>query len=92
VPVGAISVTPVSSRSAERQSHRRFAGYIWRAHKFAAAPLRTFKRSRDPRFAAKLADIVGLYIDPPDPPRGALPRTRCAMAPISHPNAQYRVS
>jgi len=27
--------------------------------------LRTFKRSRDPSFAAKLADIVGLYVDPP---------------------------
>jgi hypothetical protein len=27
--------------------------------------LRTFKRSRDPRFEAKLTDIVGLYLDPP---------------------------
>jgi hypothetical protein len=27
--------------------------------------LRTFKRSRDPRFATKLAGIVGLYVDPP---------------------------
>jgi hypothetical protein len=27
--------------------------------------LRTFQRSRDPGFAAKLADIVGLYVDPP---------------------------
>jgi hypothetical protein len=27
--------------------------------------LRTSKRSRHPRFAAKLADIVGLYVDPP---------------------------
>jgi hypothetical protein len=27
--------------------------------------LRTFKRSRDPSFAAKLTDIVGLYVDPP---------------------------
>jgi hypothetical protein len=26
---------------------------------------RTFKRSRGPGFAAKLADIVGLYVDPP---------------------------
>jgi hypothetical protein len=24
--------------------------------------LRTFKRSRDPSFAAKLTDIVGLYV------------------------------
>ena len=27
--------------------------------------LRTFKRSRDPGFADKLTDIVGLYVDPP---------------------------
>jgi hypothetical protein len=27
--------------------------------------VRTFKRSRDPDFAAKLTDIVGLYMDPP---------------------------
>jgi hypothetical protein len=37
---------------------------IWRAHKLQPHRLRTFKRSRDPRFAAKLADIVGLYVDP----------------------------
>ena len=38
---------------------------IWRAHKLQPHRLRTFKRSRDPGFAAKLADIVGLYVDPP---------------------------
>jgi transposase len=38
---------------------------IWRAHKLQPHRLRTFKRSRDPEFAAKLTDIVGLYIDPP---------------------------
>ena len=38
---------------------------IWRKHKLQPHRLRTFKRSRDPRFAAKLADIVGLYVDPP---------------------------
>jgi hypothetical protein len=25
----------------------------------------TFKLSKDPRFAEKVADIVGLYLDPP---------------------------
>src|SRR5947207_2625040 len=35
---------------------------IWRAHKLQPHRLRTFKRSRDPRFEAKLTDIVGLYI------------------------------
>jgi hypothetical protein len=38
---------------------------IWRAHKLQPHRLRTFKRSRDPGFATKLTDIVGLYIDPP---------------------------
>ena len=34
---------------------------IWRAHKLQPHRLRTFKRSRDPSFATKLTDIVGLY-------------------------------
>src|SRR5713101_750968 len=38
---------------------------IWRAHHLQPHRLRTFKRSRDPAFAAKLSDIVGLYVDPP---------------------------
>ena len=38
---------------------------IWRAHKLQPHRRRTFKRSRDPRFEAKLADIVALYVDPP---------------------------
>ncbi len=38
---------------------------IWQAHKLQPHRLRTFKRSRDPRFADKLTDVVGLYVDPP---------------------------
>jgi transposase len=38
---------------------------IWQAHKLQPHRVRTFKRSRDPDFAAKLTDIVGLYMDPP---------------------------
>ena len=38
---------------------------IWAAHKLQPHRIRTFKRSRDPEFAAKLTDIVGLYMDPP---------------------------
>jgi len=38
---------------------------IWQAHDLQPHRIRTFKRSSDPEFAAKLADIVGLYIDPP---------------------------
>jgi len=46
----------VSLRSVQR---------IWRVHDLQPHRIRTFKRSNDPDFAAKLADIVGLYIDPP---------------------------
>jgi hypothetical protein len=38
---------------------------IWRAHDLAAHRIRTFKLSNDPKFAAKVRDIVGLYVDPP---------------------------
>src|SRR3954452_16391362 len=38
---------------------------IWRAHELRPHRVRTFKLSRDPAFAAKLRDIVGLYLDPP---------------------------
>jgi transposase len=46
----------VSLRSVQR---------IWAAHKLQPHRLRTFKRSRDPDFLAKLAAIVGLYMAPP---------------------------
>jgi hypothetical protein len=38
---------------------------IWRVYGLAPHRLRTFKLSRDPQFAAKLRDVVGLYVDPP---------------------------
>ena len=38
---------------------------IWEAHQLQPHRLRTFKRSRDPLFADKLVDVVGLYLDPP---------------------------
>ena len=48
--------TGISLRSVQR---------IWRAHDFQPHRIRTFKRSSDPDFAAKLEDIVGLYVAPP---------------------------
>src|SRR6201987_919901 len=38
---------------------------IWQAHQLQPHRIRTFKHSRDPSFAAKLVDVVGLYVDPP---------------------------
>jgi transposase len=38
---------------------------IWEAHRLQPHRLRTFKMSRDPAFAEKVEDVVGLYMAPP---------------------------
>jgi transposase len=38
---------------------------IWRSHGLQPHRMRQFKLSNDPQFAAKVRDIVGLYVDPP---------------------------
>ena len=48
--------TGISLRSVQR---------IWGAHGLDPHRIRSFKLSRDPQFADKLEDIVGLYVDPP---------------------------
>jgi len=48
--------TGVSLRSVQR---------ILEAHQLVPHRMRTFKLSNDPRFAEKLKDVVGLYVDPP---------------------------
>ena len=48
--------TGISLRSVQR---------IWQAHQLQPHRVRSFKRSRDPAFEAKLVDVVGLYLDPP---------------------------
>jgi transposase len=49
-------VTGISLTSVQR---------IWKTHGLAPHRIRTFKLSNDPKFAAKVRDIVGLYVDPP---------------------------
>jgi transposase len=39
---------------------------IWAAHGLKPHLVSTFKVSNDPRFAEKVADVVGLYLNPPD--------------------------
>ena len=41
-------------------------GRIWRQHHLQPHRVKTFKLRRDPQFVAKLADVVGLYLNPPD--------------------------
>jgi transposase len=45
-------------------SHQ-YVAQLWREHRLAPHRQGTFKLSKDPRFAEKVADIVGLYLDPP---------------------------
>ncbi len=39
---------------------------IWHSHGLKPHRVETFKLSNDPRFAEKLEDIVGLYLNPPE--------------------------
>ena len=39
---------------------------IWKAAKLKPHRLKTFKFSKDPQFAEKVVDVVGLYMNPPD--------------------------
>jgi transposase len=39
---------------------------IWQENGLAPHRFRQFKLSNDPAFAAKVEDVVGLYVDPPD--------------------------
>jgi transposase len=50
------AATGLSLRSVQR---------IWEAHQLQPHRVRSFKRSRDPQFAEKLVEVVGLYLDPP---------------------------
>ena len=47
----------VSLRSVQR---------IWAAHGLKPHRVKTFKLSNDPKFIAKVHDVVGLYVDPPE--------------------------
>jgi transposase len=47
----------ISHRSVQR---------IWAAHGLKPHRVKTFKLSNDPNFVAKVHDIIGLYVDPPE--------------------------
>jgi transposase len=65
--------TPVNATQWSRSSMAKVAGVsessvgrIWRAHGLKPHRIESFKISNDPHFAAKLDDVVGLYLDPPE--------------------------
>ena len=42
-----------------------YVAKLWCDNDLAPHRQGTFKLSKDPRFAEKVADVVGLYLDPP---------------------------
>jgi hypothetical protein len=71
-----ISATLRKPKAATHWSARRLAKEVglsaatvhrlWQKYGLQPHRVESFKFSRDPRFDAKLADIVGLYLDPPE--------------------------
>lgn len=64
-PVDATHWSTRSMAKAQGVSHATVAR-IWDAHGLQPHRTETFKLSTDTHFVAKLTDIVGLYLDPPD--------------------------
>jgi transposase len=64
-PVG--EVTQWTGRAMAREAGISLTSVqrIWRAHDLKPHRVGSFKRSRDPHFADKLIDVVGLYLAPP---------------------------
>jgi transposase len=52
--------------AAELGTTRSFVHRVWRATGLRPHLVKTFKVSNDPRFAEKVMDVVGLYLDPPE--------------------------
>ena len=55
-----------ASMAAESGLSRSTVGRIWRAFSLKPHLVDTFKLSTDPLFIAKVRDVVGLYLDPPE--------------------------
>jgi transposase len=71
-----VAATLRASKAATHWSARRLAKEvglshatvhrIWQKHGLQPHRVETFKFSRDPEFESKMADVVGLYLDPPE--------------------------
>jgi hypothetical protein len=62
---------------------------IWQAHGLKPHLIETFKLSRDKNFAAKVEDVVGLYLNPPDRAL-VLCVKRAKSKPLTAPNRGCR--
>ena len=56
----------VRSMAKAAGASRAMVNRVWQANQLKPHLVRSFKVSNDPRFAEKLVDIVGLYLDPPE--------------------------
>jgi transposase len=56
----------VRAMAAEQKVSSATVQRIWKKHKLQPHRVESFKFSNDPQFAAKVRDIVGLYVNPPD--------------------------
>lgn len=71
-----VATTMTKPKAATHWSSRRLAKElgvshstvyrIWQKHGLQPHRVKSFKFSKDPQFDAKMADIVGLYLDPPE--------------------------
>lgn len=62
------AATPWSSRTLARHlgTNPTLVQRVWSAHGLKPHRTRPFKLSRDPQFQEKVADVVGLYLNPPE--------------------------
>ena len=63
---------------------------IWTAHGLKPHLTKTFKLSRDPNFVAKVEDIVGLYLNPPDKALVLASMKRAKSRPLTAPSRGCR--
>jgi hypothetical protein len=66
-----------------------YVAKLWRDNGLRPQQQGTFKVSRDPRFAEKVADIVGLYLDPPG---GAVVLSVDELCEASHNSSDVKSS
>ncbi len=64
-PPGEATHWTVRAMATRHRHLARLVQRIWAAHGLQPHRVRTFKLSTDPEFAAKVRDVVGLYVDPP---------------------------
>lgn len=56
----------VRTLAAELSTSPSMVQRVWKANRLQPHRTKTFKLSNDPRFAEKLVDVVGLYMNPPE--------------------------